>query len=555
MLFPRPIGQRVLIKSVASVEDTLNLMREKLPETLDDTKKIAAKLRGKSVYESCKNTWNFVYRHIPYNPDLAGIEQVRRPATTWHFRNVSDEEGKKGVDCDCYSEFIGSILMNLKIPFKFRIAMYPRKDGESPYWQHVYVIVPKDGNTKRPLSKRNEYIVLDCVKDGFDEEHPYLKIKDYDMRLEYLNGLDEGIEERYTPPCGIDARDMAEDEDNAEELGKLAQWLKKAGDEAGKGIRAVNRYADPLTQSTRSGLLLAAKVNMMNLGGKLKYAYLTDDQAKAKDIKPEKLAHLRKIRDSIENIYWQMGGKKENFRKAVLGGKGNKNREVPMAGLGDTEEYADEDERRIVNSVDGLAGLGIGPDTGASLAAITAMITKFTASIKKVGSIFNSATGKEAGDFLKDNTGNSSSTSELTSLLKNPGSNAQTTDNNTATTTNQNTTSVARSGQSTDSPDAGASDTGSGQQDSKTKGDDQKQDQKGVIAWVKENPVTTTLIGTGIVSAISGTLMYLHARKDAQKWPVKVKGLNGLAKSKAVGRKKKKSKTRKQERHSTTILI
>ena len=561
LLFPRPVGKRVLISKDAGVEDTLKLMLEKLPKTLDDTAAVAKVLKGKSLYETCRNIWQFVYEHIPYNPDEEGIEQVRRPARTWHSRNTPNDKGEVGVDCDCYSEFIASVLMNLKIPFVFRIAMYQRRDGKPPYWQHIYVIVPKDGNTEH-VQKRSDYIVLDCVKDGFDEEQPYLKIKDYSytMKLEYLNGL-EGAEESYELPSLVDARDMAGDEENEEELGKLGKWLKKAvknvGDAAGKGIRAVNRFANPVTQSTRNGLLLAAKLNMMNLGGRLKYAYLTDEQAKEKGILPDKLAHLRKVKDSIENIYWQMGGKKENFKKAILKGKGNKNHEVPMAGLEGVDSYADEDEKRILNDINGLGDLGIGLDTAAGAVGDGGIITTVIATIKKLGNIFGggSNSSQEASDYDKDNTENTSTAADINNAIANSGNSDTGTDDETATTTTSaNTSAVARSRKPADTADAGNSSGAMQTQDNS----DQPEDKKSTLDWVKDNPGKTALIGAGVATVVGGTLMYLHARKEAQKLPVKIKGLNGTVQSKPAKRKYKKKVKKKKgghKKHSNTILI
>ncbi|QLH33433.1 MAG: hypothetical protein HWD62_14340 [Cyclobacteriaceae bacterium] len=56
------------------------------------------------------------------------------------------------------------------------------------------------------------------------------------------------------------------------------------GDKVGDGIRFLNRYANPATILLRNGFLLAMKINLMNVGGKLRYAYLTDAQAQAKGI-------------------------------------------------------------------------------------------------------------------------------------------------------------------------------------------------------------------------------------------------------------------------------
>ena len=51
-----------------------------------DTAKLAPILKGKSLEETLRNNWNFVYNHIQYKLDTPGIEELRRPARTWAER-------------------------------------------------------------------------------------------------------------------------------------------------------------------------------------------------------------------------------------------------------------------------------------------------------------------------------------------------------------------------------------------------------------------------------------------------------------------------------------
>lgn len=148
-----------------NVKDTIKLMQEVVYQYLDDTKLIAPKLKGNSLEEICYNVWKFVYSHCQYRLDEKGIEQLRRPARAWHDRI-------NGIDCDCYSIFISSILTNLDIPHAFRITKY---DAD---WQHVYVIVPKTNG---------EHYTLDCVAHHFNYEKPFTAKIDYHMTQ--LNGI------------------------------------------------------------------------------------------------------------------------------------------------------------------------------------------------------------------------------------------------------------------------------------------------------------------------------------------------------------------------------
>jgi hypothetical protein len=155
-LFPLSENEDKLVKPNANLEDTLSFIPKVVTKTLDQTKKISHRLKGRSTYETCKNIWQFVYGYINYKKDKEGTEQIRSPSRTWHDR-------KQGVDCDCYSVFISSILTNLGIPHILRIAKYHRD-----YFQHIYPIVPNGTG----------HITIDCVTDWFNHEVTYREKKD-----------------------------------------------------------------------------------------------------------------------------------------------------------------------------------------------------------------------------------------------------------------------------------------------------------------------------------------------------------------------------------------
>jgi hypothetical protein len=172
--FPAADVKNHTVNPDGNVRDTVGIMLDMVITYKNDTKSIAPLFKGKTLEETCRNIWHFAYNHIQYKLDKDGVEQLRRPARTWHDRVT-------GVDCDCFSIFVGSILYNLGINFRFRITKY------GAGWQHVYVVVPE--------GKRN--IVIDCVLDKFNEEKPYFdkngqseKAKeDYDMNKHTLSGI------------------------------------------------------------------------------------------------------------------------------------------------------------------------------------------------------------------------------------------------------------------------------------------------------------------------------------------------------------------------------
>jgi hypothetical protein len=457
-LIPKATGKDHRVKGYADVEDTLKLIKRTVPETLWQTKAIAKVLRGKNLKDTCANIWHFVYEHVQYKKDEDGVEQIRSPRRTWRERFT-------GVDCDCYTEFISSILSNLGIPHVLRITKYPQEPGIIPSWQHIYPIVPVTGRLDGTLSGRGEYIVMDCVKDDFNDEQPFIEHKDYDMKLDYLDGIgdeDSSYEESENAleillrdsrePENVDIADI-ESVYDTEEMGsifsKIGKAVKKVADVqkkivkktidinkaivkktivaptkkalevAKKGVHFINRFTNPGTILLRNGFLLAVKVNLFNIGGRLRYAYLSDEEARKRDMNPEALAKVRKIKDKAEKIYYDAGGMKSNFKKAVLKGRGNKKHNpVPLNGLGGFDEdiYADEQEYAVLYGFYGtsLNGDGLGEiAAGASIAAAMAAVGAVAGALKQVKGLFNKG-GSEEKSFQSE-TDNASTVDEAKS--------------------------------------------------------------------------------------------------------------------------------------------
>jgi hypothetical protein len=78
-LFPKPLGRDNTIKSSADVSDTVEFIKEIIPKTLADTRRLVEEvLWNDDLKKFCSKAWHFVYHHIPYKRDKDGIEQVRR---------------------------------------------------------------------------------------------------------------------------------------------------------------------------------------------------------------------------------------------------------------------------------------------------------------------------------------------------------------------------------------------------------------------------------------------------------------------------------------------
>jgi hypothetical protein len=156
------------------------------------------------------------------------------------------------------------------------------------------------------------------------------------------------------------------------------------------------------------------KLNVRNVAARLRWSYLSPQQASAKSIDPAKFQKLLNARMKLEKIFFGAGGNPKNLKKAILSGKGNKDKAVngfdgfgmldlegvqymneytPMTELLGTEIYEDEN----VNGMEGFGELGE-PITLSSIAAAAGVIAGIVAMLKDVGNIFQKKT-KEAEDF------------------------------------------------------------------------------------------------------------------------------------------------------------
>jgi hypothetical protein len=374
-LIPKADVQTTTVRKNADVTHTVAFIPKVVMQTLAHTAQLAPMLLGNTIHETCSNIWHFVYNHIAYRKDKEGYEQIRSPARTWHDRT-------QGVDCDCYTTFISSILTNLQIPHSYRITKYNR-----PQFQHIYPIVPMG---------KGKYITIDCVVDKFNYEEPFTQKQDTKMDLEYLNGLD-GDELIFVDNTNETAIDLVgQDEALLGDLGRRMKWPSIRGKPKilSKVLHAANRV-NPATVLLRNGVLASMKLNLLGVAQKLKWAYLSDAEASKRNIIPSKFAKLKAVRAKLESIFFGAGGQPENLKKAILRGKGNKGHEVN--GFGELNEYSSLSEL-LGYDMEGFKGLGE-PATATAIASASAVMGAIAALLKSIGNIFPAKTAEGASDF------------------------------------------------------------------------------------------------------------------------------------------------------------
>lgn len=419
-MIPAPHWSEMIVRPNGKVTETVAEMKKVIQHYNWQVAKVAPRLKGKDLYDTCKNIWNFLFTHIKYMEDEEGKEQLRTPARSWAERR------SRGIDCDDFSLFAGCLLTQLNIPFYIRIARYKGKS----YFQHVYVVVPQ-------TDKR--YITIDAVLDQYDAEKPTVEHKDFivmntsnlnlngvdisvlgatdDDTLNDLQGILSGADFNELEGMGADGREeelgairrhlmrtrrivakrpdyVAQTEQPEEFLGmvdyalkywdtpkreealgilageedrmnnldgmgayredhedvqlfyglgdageytvlgkakkqrkffaKVKQAVKKAGQGIKKIAKALVRY-NPLTATIRAAVLLALKVNLLKVSSKLKWGYLTQEEAQGRGLD---LPEWRKVKEQLtkaENLFVKtLQGKAENFKRAILNGRAGK---------------------------------------------------------------------------------------------------------------------------------------------------------------------------------------------------------------------------------------
>ncbi|MCB9234070.1 MAG: hypothetical protein H6581_20605 [Bacteroidia bacterium] len=513
-LVPPARLETIVLKSGATVMDTMKKFPGVIRENMHQAKEVAKHLKGADLSQTCTNIFRFLFDHFRYVEDEKGKEQIRT-----FSRLVHDGYG----DCDCFVCSASALLLNLGIRHFLRVTKY-RRDAN---YSHIYVVVPlNQRSTLSGLRGRDPYLTIDRVAGLNNFEVPYTDKTDIPMDLEVLNGLPsrptiDQLEFAYqdrdgfavfqdptalgavatkaeiaAQQAGMSVADW-EAKNRAEFIQRTGmtpeQWakqvqnnmaatqaanaqqdkdiIKKLRDEllkrgvnipstvtskddlikllnqnpppkpAAQFANGVNKY-NPLAITLRTGVLLIMKGNLMKIGEHLRWAYLSFTDAIRKGIDPEKYKQLLKLKDVVQKIYFAAGGDQAKLREAILGGKGNGDKQIPfsptqknLSGLAGPVEpgsvrailgddlYFSEGANMLPQDK-GFNGLGE-VVAGAAIAAATAALTTVAAIIKQIGDLKAKGgnTAQIIGSALEQAASGASAIS--TALDKGEGNNAK----------------------------------------------------------------------------------------------------------------------------------
>jgi hypothetical protein len=395
-LFNPPKGKTEVVKKGSTLDDTLKLFPDYVPRYAYQAERLAAKvsdLEG-DIYKTCYNLWYFLVNYIAYTPDTPGTEQVRSTDRLW-----ADKIG----DCDCYAFTISCVLHTLKIKHILRITQYKIKDG----FQHIYVVVPH----------RGKEIIIDACLERFNVEVPYINKTEVNMDLNFLNGLDPEIIARNGG--SVDASDLLSNGAIFDQVGSVKSFFQNAGNKiknaasnvkqnvketaqkvanaVQKPLHTVNRL-NPATVALRLGVLTGMKTNLFGIAEKLRYAYLSDQEAARRGLNMKRHKRYKLLREKLEKIFFSAGGKPENLKEAILTGNGNKNREVALSGFSHSLGTVNDQMQLIAilgeelyydEKADSLNGLNgqLGVATAAVVSAASGVLATIGAILKTIGDI------------------------------------------------------------------------------------------------------------------------------------------------------------------------
>lgn len=164
----KPKNKRELITADQRTSDIINLMLKNHHANLPAAKKVASKFDGGSVYATGQNIFDFLKKNIQYK-----IEPPHYQTTKTIQRFMADGHG----DCKHLSNFTGTILHALGIPFAYRFVSFKAGSKEPT---HVYTVA-FDGAKEIPI---------DAVLPFYNTEKPYTHKIDKKMSLYQLSGVD-----------------------------------------------------------------------------------------------------------------------------------------------------------------------------------------------------------------------------------------------------------------------------------------------------------------------------------------------------------------------------
>lgn len=345
---------------------------------------------------------------------------------------------------------------------------------------------------------------------------------------------------------------------------RVKEIAKKAGQGIKKIAKALVRF-NPLTITIRGGVLLAMKTNLFKMASKIKWGYLTEEEARSNGFDMEEWQNAKNQLQKIEKLFVNvLQGKPEKLKKAIISGRGG--------------------------GLTGLGELGYEPVTIAASGAVTTampFIKKVMAIIKKIN--FKKLVANVKPMLLKlkkkrAEKGGGGEESAETPEAETPSTSSEETENKSALPDSKDEdvseTNLSKSASKSSGGGGGGGSSSSGDDtggdedagnknlpatqknasptttDTEESGSNAKAGDENVftkaMSWVKENPGKTALVAGGLILGITA-LVKMNSKKSLGR-PSRGKSKKGKAKKhppRAIsGVKKKKAAPKKRGKNT-----
>ncbi len=414
----------------AGLDRTIETIKKAAKTGKEQVKKLAAYLKAETLEQSAYNVWHFLKTNVTYHLDKPGTEQIRTPNRSWKDRKsgidcedfaifahalLSDMGYHPSFDIvgfnhkkefghiyttvkDSSGAFVVDVVVgefNQSAPNITKTMLIETLSGfpDVAMISGFAGVAPADAFTEQII--KHEAKLRSGGISGLSRAQADIEIRKC-RYLRILNNTEErNIVAAMMPyvhdisPKGnfimkkdADFREMLKRMEEAEKgisglSGRKERQEKRAKRKAeGKGLlrkafRAIKKFS-PLTVAIRNSFLLGMRINFLHLSKRIKYGYMTPEQARAANLDMNEYEKLRGVIQKMSKLWDKIGGNPEKLKNAIIkGGKG-------LSGI----ERINAITALHPSSLD-MAGLGFAP-----VAAVTAAIPLLTA-VAKLASAVN----------------------------------------------------------------------------------------------------------------------------------------------------------------------
>ena len=376
-----PAQNKTTFEADAGLQKTIATINKAAQTGREQVQELANYLKASSPEQSAYNVWHFLKTNIAYHLDTPGKEEIRTPNRSWKDRHHGIDCEDFSIFAHAlltdmgYHPVFNIVAFNHKKEFGHIFITLQDTKGKFT----VDVVVGGFNEQAPNITKTMRIETLSGLPDeminGLAGPAPAddftLSVINYENRLKSrgINGLNQsewdkelrkarylkvlnGTEERdivaammeyiddISPKgnlilkAGADLVQMVEKIEHLEGIAGLSGRNKQQRKERrakrkaeGKGIfrkafKFIKKFS-PVTVAIRNAFLLAMRINFLHIAKRIKYGYMTEEQARVAQLDMGEYEKLKGVIGKLEKLFIKIGGNKEKLRNAIIkGGKG-----------------------------------------------------------------------------------------------------------------------------------------------------------------------------------------------------------------------------------------